>query len=249
MIKAYLKILNNLLTENLLYYVSAFVLIINALVRFNPKIVLNINEQQATILNDIEIIPTGLFTFCDVYLLLFFIIIIYFFLGSDFTNSMEDISLAVGGSKINKFMYRKLYTTLIVYAFLYLVSFINIYTLYKKILPPNVVIIGLTEILFYSFTTNIFIVSLSLVILFLIRNIPISIIIISSCYLVEESLWRCKVTQRMGILGHLYHYYDYLEGERVTIKLLYIIASLILLYIAYRLSSRKKVSLFKYLNI
>lgn len=240
MVKSYLKILNNLITKNLLCYAAAVVLILNIVIRVKPNILIKINQQSVSGSITSKTIPTGLFTFCDVYLLLLFIIIIYFFLGKDFTNSMEEIAIAIGGSKMNKFMYRKLYSTLILYFSLYVVSFINIYTLYIKLLPSNVKMISLTEILIFSFTTNLFIISLSLVILFITRNIPISIIIITAYYLIEEFLWRCKVTQTKGILGHLNQYYDYANGEIMKVKLIYIFVSVILLYILYRMSSRKR---------
>lgn len=240
MIRDYFKVLNNMITQNLLYYITGFILLLNIVIRVKPKIFINMSQQQVNILTNMKVIPTSLFNLCDVYLLLLFIITICFFLGLDFTNSMEELVLAAGGSKINKFMLRKLYTTLTLYIILYFISFINIYTLYKKLLPSNVQMIPLKEIIFFSFVTNVFIISLSLAILFITKSIPISIILITAYYLIEEALWRCKVTDKEGILGHIYQYYDYSGGEIIKVKTFYIFLSVILIFISYKLSCRKR---------
>ncbi|MBE6058614.1 MAG: hypothetical protein E7215_00345 [Clostridium sulfidigenes] len=91
-----------------------------------------------------------------------------------------------------------------------------------------------------SFTANIFIISLSLLVLFLVRDIAVSITIITSYYLIEESLWRGKLLKKYGILGHLYNYYDYSSGEMIRIKIIFILISLVLLLTTYKLSRRKR---------
>jgi len=153
---------------------------------------------------------------------------------------MEEISLAIGGSKTNKFMIRKLFSMLFLYMIMYTMSFINIYSLYIKLVDNKVSIMPFKEIILCSFTSNIFIISLSLLVLFLVRDIAVSITIITSYYLIEESLWRCKLLKKYGILGHLYNYYDYSSGEMIMIKIIFILISLVLLLITYKLSRRKR---------
>lgn len=127
MIKLYFKIQNNMLTTNLLYLITALVLIVNIAIRIFPGVFISFPVNRSFYSGRIKIAPISLFTYCDVYLLLLFIILIFFFLGTDFTNSMEEITLAVGGSRTNKFMARKLGTILFVYLILYVISFANIY--------------------------------------------------------------------------------------------------------------------------
>ncbi len=239
MIKFYLKIQNNMITKNLLYIVTLFILLFNFIIRIFPKKFINASKLNNTHIQ-LKIIPYKLYTYCDVYLLLLFVILIFFFLGIDFKNSMEEISLAIGGSNTNKFMLRKLIALLSIYFILYFISFVNIYTLYIKLVGNSSVFIPLKEIIFYSACTNIFIISLSLFILFLSKDIAISTTLITAYYLVEEALWRCKITQEKGILGHIYQYYDYTKSELFNIKILYIIFSTILLFLTYKISKRKK---------
>lgn len=236
MIKFYLKIENNILIKNLLYAITAIVLSVNLLIRIFPRFFIHVPTWQNTA---IKVTPTAIYNYCDAYLLVLFIILIFFYLGVDFKNSMEQISLAIGGSKINKFMLRKLISILILYLFLYVISFINVYILYIQLLPSNATLIPLKEIIFYSLTTNVFIISLSLFILFISRDISISTVIITAYYLIEESLWRCKVTEKNGILGHIYYYYDYSNGELLKVKIFYILLSVVLLFITYKLAERK----------
>lgn len=245
MIKFYLKIQNNMITKNLLYIVTLLVLIFNVIIRIFPRKFINISIED----NSLKIIPYKLYTYCDVYLLILFIILIFFFLGTDFKNSMEEMTLAIGGSNTNKFMARKLISILSLYVVLYLVSFVNIYTLHIKLANHNNIFVPLKEIIFYSITTNIFIISLSLFILFLSRDIAVSTTIITSYYLIEEALWKCKVTQGKGILGHIYQYYDYESGELFKVRIVYIIVSIILLFITYRMNRHSRSRFFANLNI
>jgi hypothetical protein len=239
MIKFYLKIENNMLSRNLLYIVTSLVLIINAIIRIYPKKFINIPIVNSENNFVVKIVPKEIFYYCDVYLLLLFILLIFFFLGIDFNNSMEEISLAIGGARTNKFMLRKLGVLLLLYLVLYIVTFTNLYTVYLKLITSNVVLIPLKEIIFYSITTNLFIISLSLLVLFLSRDIAVSTSVITAFYLVEEALWRCKVTQKHGILGHIYQYYDYKNGEIFSIKLFYMILTIFCLAATYKISSRK----------
>lgn len=240
MIKLYFKIENNMLTTNLLFIVIFIVLISNAIVRIFPRVFLSIPTNQGYYSEETKIIPNFIFTYCDVYLLVLFIILIFFFLGTDFTNSMEDIALVIGGSKTNKFMLRKLEVLLLVYFALYILSYVNIYNLYMTLLPKNFFLIPLKDIIFCSLTTNIFILSLSVFLLFLIKDIAVTTSIITAYYLIEEALWRCKIMSKQGILGHIYQYYDYTKGEMYSIKIIYLIMSIILLFYTYKISKRKR---------
>lgn len=238
MIKFYFKILNKMLTKNLLYIIIFLVLLFNTIVRLFKEEFIHIPAINGGTMI-INLIPNKIYSFCDLYLLLLFVILIFFFLGVDFKNSMEELALSIGGSRTNKFMLRKLAIILIIYFALYFISFVNIYTLYLAMLPNKILLTPLKEIIFYSMVTNIFIISLSLFILFLSRDTAVSTSIVTAYYLIEEGLWRCKVTQKYGILGHIYQYNDYESGEILKIKLFYLLLSLILIFLTYKLSKRK----------
>lgn len=240
MIKFYLKIQNKIFVKNLLIIVTFFVLIFNFLIRIFPNAFIKIDIRQGDYKTFfINIVPIELFTYCDVYLLLLFVILIFFFLGVDFNNSMEEITLAIGGSKTNKFMLKKLLSILVLYFSLYIISFINIYTIYLSLIDGRGRLIQLKEIIFYCIVTNVFIIELSLFILFLFRDIAVSVSLITFYYLIEEALWRCKIMQTNGILGHLYQYYNYSKGDIYKVKLFYLALSIILLFITYKISNRK----------
>lgn len=234
MVKFYLKLENNMLVNKLLYIITSLVLIFNIILRIFPKSFLKSHQ-----FNGIQIIvPIELYEYCDGYLLILFILLIFFFLGTDFSNSMEDISLVIGGSKTNKFMLRKLISLLCLYLVLYIITFINICTLYSKC-NKDAILIPLKEIILYSFTTNLFIIALSLFLLFLFRDIIVSTTLITAFYLIEELLWRCRFLKTNGVLGHIYRYYEYKNGEIYKVKLIYIGISLLLLFLTYLLSKRK----------
>ncbi|WP_207753033.1 hypothetical protein [Clostridium yunnanense] len=233
-----MKIQNNMLVTNLLYIIVSIILMTNVIIRIIPQRFIKVSKaiSEAPISNKV---PSELYMYCDVYLLILFIILIFFTLGIDFNNSMEDIALAVGGSKTNKLMVRKLISILTVYLCLYIISFLNIYFLYKKLLPSNTILLPVQEVLLYSFVTNMFIISLSLFILFVSKDIAISTSLITAYYLIEEALWRCKITQTNGILGHIYQYYDYGKGGLLKVKMIYMGISIILLLLTYKISQRK----------
>jgi hypothetical protein len=210
----------------------------NVIIRIIPERFIKVSQTISEAPTRCKV-PSELYMYCDVYLLILFIILIFFTLGIDFNNSMEEIALAVGGSKTNKFMLRKLISILTVYFCLYIISFLNIYFLYKKLLPNNFIMLPIQEVLLYSFITNMFIISLSLFILFISKDIAISTSLITAYYLIEEALWRCKITQTNGILGHIYQYYDYEKGGLLKVKIIYMGISIILLMATYRISQRK----------
>lgn len=246
MMKFYIKILNNILVKNLLYIVIFIVFAVNIFIRIFPSMF--IHDLEGSYYVGMTQ-PIAIYTYCDVYLLLLFILLLFFYIGIDFNNSMEEISLTVSSSVVNKFTIRKLITILVVYFFLYAISFINIYTIYLQFLSHNRYLLPLKKIIFYSFCTNVFIISLSLFILLLTKDISISTVIISSYYLIEEHLWRCKISGKYGILGHIYHYEDYKPNEIIKIKLWYILISIVLLFLFCQLSKRKRYSCFNKIKI
>lgn len=241
MFKFYFKLQNKMLTKNLFYYIAFIVIVFNIAIRICPGKFISINKFGYAKIYDLKVIPREIFTYCDVYLLMMFLIIIFFFIGKDFNNSMEELTLCIGGSKINKFMVKKLFVIMSIHVSLYIITFINIYSIFLKFNNSYSKIMPLKEIIFYSITTNIFIISLGLFILFFTRDIAITTILITSYYFIEEALWRCKVTQQRGILAHLYQYEGYGAEYMVKTKLIYLGISVILLLITYNLSSRKRI--------
>lgn len=238
MIKFYLYIQSKLLSKAFLYSALLVIIIFNILLRISPNSFIHIYGSSSSYGMNTKIMPLSLFAYCDVYMLLIFIIIIYFSLGMDFYNSMEEITLAIGGSKINIYMFKKFISMFAVYFPLYILTYINIYTLYSSHLK-GYNLISFHEVFFYSVVTNIFIISLSLFILFLTREIAVSLVIITSYYLLEEYLWRSKVTKEYGILGHIFCYYDASFIKLIIIKILYLAASFVLIYITLKLSGKK----------
>ena len=238
MIKFYLRIENHMLTPHLLSIITLIILAFNLIIRISPtnfiKLPQSFNSRYMGL-----IMPTSLFTYCDVYLLVLFIILIFFFLGIDYETSMEDIALASCGSKTNKLFARKLAAIISLYLVLYTITFVNIYTLYISLIDGKGAMIPVADILIFSATTNLFVFSLSLFILVLSRNISVSISLITAYYLIEEALWRCKITKSNGILGHIYNYSNYTVGKTYSVKLLYILFSFVLLFISYKISQRK----------
>ena len=159
-----------------------------------------------------------------------------FFIGMDFLNSMSSITLVSGGGRVNKFMLRKIAVILLVYIGLYVITYTNIYTIFFNVIGKDVSIIPFWVSIRLSFVSNIFIIALSLFLLFLTREVSIPIIIVVSFYFIEEYLWRCKITQESGLLSHLYQYNDY----NIKSTLAYFTAACVLLVVTYFLAQREK---------
>lgn len=235
MVKYYLKLQNKILVKNLLFWTTTLVLGFNLIVRIWPGTFIKDPVLKPIIR---QVPPIALFNYCDGYLLVLFLILIIFLIGTDFDNSMEEIGLIAGGYSFNKFILNKIAAILMLYGTLYVVTFLNFYNLYIQ-LDLIKQIISLKEILFYSFTTNLFVISLTLFLLFLFRDTLVTVSVITAFYLIEEFLWRCKLTQTKGILAHVYQYFSYMNNEIYKVKIAYIIASIILLFGALILSKRK----------
>ena len=239
MIKFYLELQSKIFSKKLYYGIAALAVAFNIVLRIIPEFFIHINTSEL----NFKIIPAALYSYCDVYFLMIFIVLLYFSLGIDFYNKMEELTLSIGGAKFNRYAAKKFISLLAAYIPLYLITYLNIYFLYKVMLPKNQVLISFGEMFFYSLVSNIFILSLALFILFLTRDIPVSMVIITSVYLIEEYLWRAQITKQYGILGHIYYYNDSFVKALIIIKVAYLICSVILFAIILKLSSRKNTSL------
>lgn len=244
MVKFYLKLQSRILSKGLLFVIAGLVVLFNIAIRFYPEFFIPGLNRGVASPGIIRIIPTALYSYCDVYLLLILIILLYFSIGADFYNKMGEITLAIGGSKTNKFMLKKFLSLLAVYVPIYLATYLNIYTLYQSGTQEGY-LIPFREAFFYSITANIFVIALALFILFLTRDIPLSMVLILSYYLIEEHLWRAKITKQFGILGHIYTYYEISKIGFVKIKIIYLICAVILSVITLKLAGREgRLSLF-----
>lgn len=239
MIKFYLKLQSRILSKALLLGIIALIVLFNIAIRLEPGYFIPGFNRMGASMGIFKVIPTALYSYCDVYLLLIFIILVYFSIGADFYNKMGEITLAIGGSKTNIFMLKKFLSLFVVYVPLYLATYINIYTLYISG-TQNGQPIPFSEVFLYSVTANIFVIVLALFILFLTRDIPVSLVLILSYYLIEEHLWRAKITRQFGILGHIYSYYESSKAGFIKIKMIYLIFSIVLAIITLKLAGRER---------
>jgi energy-coupling factor transporter ATP-binding protein EcfA2 len=127
----------------------------------------------------------------------------------------------------------------IVMATTHIVEDIEYYCNYLLVMKEGQ-LIPFNEIFLYSVTTNIFIIALALFILFLTRDIPVSLVLLLSFYLIEEHLWRAKITRQFGILGHIYTYIDATRIGFIKIKAVYLICSLILAILALKMAGSER---------
>lgn len=237
--KFYLDISAKVLSKKFLYSVPILVVVFNFVLRLFPD---TFFEDYGLLEGSVPgtiIVPKELFGYCDVYLLLLFIIIVYFALGLDFTNSMEDVTLIAGGSKLNMFMLRKFFSLLCIYVPLYIITYINVYSIYLSRLKYRADAMPLKQVIFYSVTANVFIIAMSLFILFLTREVTVSTVIIVSYYLIEEYLLRAKVMGVKGVIGQVYDYFEPSRMNIDTYKIWYIAASVPLFFLAAKLCSKK----------
>lgn len=240
MISLYYKFQNKLLVKNILNYIIVIVLMINIVMRIKPDIFIDFTNY-ANRNNSIILIPQQLFSYCDVYLLGIFIIVMFFMITKDFQTSIEEITLVIGGSRGNKYILRKLLTLFIIYISLYIISYFNIYTIIEsRVTRP---LMPLSHCLLFSISTNVFIIALSLFILFVTRDIIINTIIMVSYYLIEELFWLCRFTQEKGILAHVYFYNPSNYNQLLNYKIVYVIIAIILILTTYIISSRKRNSI------
>lgn len=176
----------------------------------------------------------NLFSICDFYLLIVYVIILIFTIGMDFKNSMSHITLSASKSKSNDYIVNKILTIISQYFICYSISLINIIYCYKKVInKDNILDYRLGVLLLSSLITTIFVTSITLFFITLIKDIPKTIIIITSLYFIGEYLWRGQVTRKYGILAHRF-YWDWsnIAGD-FKIKLVYLTVSIVLLIFSY----------------
>lgn len=182
-------------------------------------------------------VPLANYTYCDVYLLTILVIAIYFSCGQDFSNSMEELSLASGKSRTNRFILMKSLYLLLIYVMVYVPTYLNLYNGYKKVIAKDLIVTPIGQAIFYSAMTNLFVISLALLILYITRSISVSIMVYSFIYIIEEFLWKSYIMRQHGILNHLWSN----ETSILTSsKLCYILVSIFILYGVLKLGGRQK---------
>jgi hypothetical protein len=176
----------------------------------------------------------NLFSISDFYLLLIYVVLLIFTIGMDFKNSMFHISLSASKSKSNDYMIRKILTIVSQYGICYVLTLINVIYCYKKIITGyGSMQYHLAALIASSTITNIFVTSITIFFIVLIKDIPKTIILVTSLYFVVEYLWRGQVTREYGILAHRF-YWDWREmGFNIKVKLIYLAVSIALLIFSY----------------
>lgn len=240
MIKFYLDIQNKILTRNILLDVLIIVMVFNIMLVIKPELIINFNSFNEVNQQNL-LMPTELFIYCDIYMVILFVIMMFFSIGGDFNNSVYDITLAIGGSKTNKFVLKKIISMLLFYACIYLISYINIYRIFLE--NTSVEVLEFSKCLFLSSTSIIFIISVSLFLIYITKSVILSSLIVISYYFVEEYLWTCRLFQEKGILSHIYFFTPHNVEKIYTSRIEYIAFSIILLFITYLISKRKKIIL------
>ena len=176
----------------------------------------------------------NLFSILDFHLLLIYCIFIIFIIGMDFNNSMSSISLVVSKGRSNAYIISKVITITIYYAICYFLTLINVVYCYKTYIPGEIQrIYPLDKLIMSSLITTIFVVSLSIFFIVLIKDIPKTIIIVITGYFIEEYLWRGKIFQEYGVLAHRYYWQGHSPSLNFKVKAVYIGVSIGLLIFSY----------------
>jgi len=226
MLKFYKKHINNIFNFNFfnaLYVLTAVL---------NVMLLLAVKTNHLGFGHNFPI--NNLFSICDFYLLLIYVVLIIFTIGMDFKTSMSHISLSVSKSRSNDYMVKKIIAIISQYGICYGITLINIIYCYNKIFTENGQIKYHLELLIASSViTTIFVTSITIFFIVLIKDIPKTIIVVTSLYFVEEYLWRGQVTRKYGILAHRF-YWD-LEKIKfnINVKLVYLCISIVLLIFSY----------------
>jgi hypothetical protein len=176
----------------------------------------------------------NLFSICDFYLLLIYVILLIFTIGMDFKNSMSHISLTASKSKSNDYMVKKIITIASQYGICYIITLLNIIYCYNKVVSGSDRIQNHLPLLIgSSFITTIFVTSITIFFIVLIKDIPKTIIIVISFYFIGEYLWRGQVTRKYGVLAHRF-YWELRDMEfNIKVKLIYLTISIALLIFSY----------------
>ena len=226
MISYYKKHINNIYNFN--FFNALFILT----VILNGILLLGVKTNHMGFGHNSPI--NNLFSICDFYLLLIYVVLIIFTIGMDFKNSMSHISLCASKGKSNDYMIKKIMTIISQYGICYGITLINIIYCYNKIISGNNEMQNhLVMLIISSVITTIFVTSMTIFFIVLIKDIPKTIIVVISLYFVEEYLRRGQVTRKYGILAHRF-YWDWRNmGFNIRVKLAYLAASIIMLVFSY----------------
>ncbi|WMJ82265.1 hypothetical protein RBU49_08460 [Clostridium sp. MB40-C1] len=226
MLNYYKKHINNIYNFN--FFKALFILT----AVLNGMLLLAVKTNHIGFNHDSPI--NNLFSICDFYLLIIYVVLLMFTIGMDFKNSMSDISLSASKSKSNDYMIKKILTIISQYGICYIITLINIIYCYNSIInKDNKVPYHLEILILSSIITTIFVTSIAIFFIVLIKDIPKTIIIVTFLYFVGEYLWRGKATQKYGILAHRF-YWEWGEmGFNIKVKLIYLALSIVLLIFSY----------------
>jgi len=226
MLNYYKKHINNIYNFN--FFNVLFVL--TAI--FNGMLILAVKTHHMDFGHNTPL--NNLFSICDFYLLLTYVVFIIFTIGMDYKNSMSFISLSASKSRSNDYMVNKIITLISQYGICYAISLINIIYCYGKIFNEyNSMQYHFEILIASSIITTIFVTSITIFFIVLIKDIPKTIIVVISLYFVEECLWRGQVTRKYGILAHRF-YWDWSNMRfNITEKLVYLALSIVLLIFSY----------------
>ncbi len=226
MLNYYKKHINNIYNFNFfnaLFFLTAI---------FNGMLLLAVKTNHVDFGHNSPI--NNLFSICDFYLLIIYVVLIIFTIGLDFKNSMSYISLSASKSKSNDYMIKKILTIISQYGICYAITLINIIYCYNKIINKyDKVQYHLEMLILSSVITTIFVTSITIFFIVLIKDIPKTIILVTSLYFVGEYLWRGKLTRKYGILAHRF-YWEWGEMRfNIKVKLIYFVISIVLLIFSY----------------
>jgi hypothetical protein len=226
MLKFYKKHINNIYNFNFFNALFVLTAILNGMLLFAVK-TNNIGFGHNSPINN-------LFIICDFYLLLIYVVLIIFTIGMDFKNSMSHISLSASKSRSNEYMVKKIITIISQYGICYVITLINIIYCYNEIINEDIRIqYPLDMLIVSSVITTIFVTSITIFFIVLIKDIPKTIIVVTSLYFALEYLWRGKVTGKYGILAHRFYWDLDNMGFNIRVKLVYLAISIVLLIFSY----------------
>ncbi|AKN31518.1 hypothetical protein Ccar_11845 [Clostridium carboxidivorans P7] len=226
MLNYYKKHINNIYNFNFFNALFILTAILNGILLLAAK-TNHINFGHNSPVNN-------LFSICDFYLLIIYVILIIFTIGMDFKNSMSHISLSASKSKSNDYIIKKIITIISQYSICYVITLINIIYCYNKFIKEdNEIKHYLLMLVISSAITTIFVTSITLFFIVLIKDIPKTIIVVTSLYFVEEYLWRGKIMQKYGILAHRFYWNLKETGFNLKVKLVYLVISIVLIIFSY----------------
>lgn len=201
-------------------------------VRFRPQ---NIGIYP----NDI-LVPTKMFTVLDVVVLGLIVLLIIYSLGSDFDHEMDDLTLIISGERYNKYLIGKILMILKIYIPMYFITYLNMYFLIKRNITPGTKILSLSKCLYISFTSQLFVISLTIFMIFFIRNVRGILIGLGGYFVVVEFILGHNLFRGMGLYSHFFIYNEAIINNILNNKFIYIILGIILIFIAIRLSGKER---------